>query len=137
MRQIIVEHGGKEYRGEIMTIDSTHLGWQDHGIFDLMLHCSGDGIGTGVGGYALDEPVRDADGNFIERRATAYGHDFIIQIMKTVGVSEWEKLRGKQIVVLYLGGSSGLDRIAAGIAHPIEEDKIFIFQEHVENWQAN
>ena len=72
-------------------IKSTFLGVEDHGIFTLWLRLEWDGSGQGAGGRALDE---SKDGN---RVGTIYGHQMIIDILQTVGVSKWEDLPGKHI----------------------------------------
>jgi hypothetical protein len=65
-------------------IESTMLGFEDHGIFTCFLQLDYGGGGQGFGGYTL---------------GGKYGSDFIKAILETVGVNEWEKLPGKHIRV--------------------------------------
>ncbi len=74
-------------------IESTMLGWEDHGILSCMVYMAFDGSGQGFGGYALDEPI-SKDGKFLYRRGTDYGMQFIEGILKAVGADSWEKLKG-------------------------------------------
>jgi hypothetical protein len=131
-RQIIVEHNGSKYYGQIARIESTMLGQEDHGILTVYLNVSGDGWGTGVGGYGLDAWVEPEK----RRVPTAYGLDQIVQIMHTVGVSTWEKLPGREVIVLYDTASS-LGSIAKGIAHIQDEKRVLIFKEHADRWLLN
>ena len=72
-------------------IRSTHLGYEDHGIFTFLLDLDYGGAGQGFGTYALDEH----DGK--RRVGTASGMGIIIEILKVVGVEKWEDLPGKYV----------------------------------------
>lgn len=128
-RKIVVEHNGTTYYGQVARITSTMLGEEDHGILTAYLHVGGDGWGTGVGGYGLDAWV-EAEGR---RVPTAYGLDQIVQIMHTVGAHTWEKLPGREVIVLY-DTESTLGCVAKGIAHIQDEKRVLIFKEHAERW---
>lgn len=80
------------------TIESTHLGVEDHGIMTCYLHLKYHGSGQGFGGYALDRQNGERDTKS-RRIGTAYGCEFIKRILETVGVDRWEKLPGKHIRV--------------------------------------
>ena len=71
-------------------IESTMLGYEDHGILTCFLRLAFNGSGQGFGGYALDGKPGD-DG---VRRGTAFGTEFIAQVMRTLEVDSWEKLPG-------------------------------------------
>lgn len=88
-------------------IDSTMLGDEDHGIFTCYIVVSGDGWGCGFGGYALDKYVREEK----RRIGTAYGLEFIKQILSTLEISTWEKLPGTPIRVEMTGLGGGVTRI--------------------------
>lgn len=49
----VLTHDGTAYAATIVTIESTELGRQDHGIWHTMLHVAWDGVGTGIGGIVL------------------------------------------------------------------------------------
>ena len=82
-------------------IISTHLGYEDHGIFTFYLNLKGaDGIHVSVGGYALDSPDNLGIGLLSKRSLTFKGITLISNILDTVGVGTWEELQGKYIRVV-------------------------------------
>jgi hypothetical protein len=133
-RTITVEHNGSTYYGKVARIKSTHLGTEDHGILTAYLHCEGDGWGIGVGGYGLDQPV-EVDGKFSHREPTAYGFDHILQMARTVGADSWEKLPGREVIVLF-DGEHSWGGTAKGIAHISDEKRVMILAEHADEWKA-
>ncbi|MCH5430804.1 hypothetical protein [Lactococcus lactis] len=74
-------------------IVSTHLGYEDHGIFTVYLTLKGGGFGVSVGGYALDEPIAG------KRVIAKKGAELIPKILDVVGVETWEQLKGQYIRV--------------------------------------
>jgi hypothetical protein len=133
-RKLTIEHNGVTYGGQIGTISATRLGYQDHGILTADLTVDWPGGGVSVGGFVLDEP-KDREGRDYTRRGTAYGLDHVIRLMETVGVAKWEDLRGRQVVVLFEGGSAwGAQSV--GIASTTDEDKVFVLKEHAAQWRA-
>lgn len=84
-------------------ITSTSLGIQSHGILTLWLYLEWPGGGQGLGGYALDGPDKDNRGY---RPGWGLGLTCIRKILETVGVDEWEKLKG-QLVRIKLNGGLG------------------------------
>ena len=131
-RTITVDHDGKTYAGEIMRIEKTHLGMEDHGIVTAFIHCKAKGSGIGVGGFGLDKPVR-VNGKFSHREGTGYGLDHLMQFVRTVGVDSWEKLVGQHVIVLY-AGRAGLGGMSVGIAS-LTGDRVFILKDHAEKWE--
>lgn len=131
-RTITIEHEGETYSGQIATIESTSLGFEDHGILTAMLHCSWQGGGVGVGGFCLDQP-KDKNSRDYSRAGTAYGLDHIIRLIETVGVGSWEKLTGREVIVLFKGKSM-LGATAAGIAG-VTNDKVLILADHAAAWK--
>jgi hypothetical protein len=133
-RTIAVEHGGKTYSGQIARIDSTSLGWEDHGILTANLHCTWPGGGISVGGFCLDESTGTPDW---ARRGTAYGLDHVMRLMETVGVTAWEKLPGEQVIVLFDAepGRSTLGSRSVGIAGLFNES-VLVLQEHADAWDT-
>lgn len=86
----------------IAKIERTMLGWEDHGILTCMLTVSyGGGSAQGIGGYTLDEPVRDGQNNFVGRRGTDYGMEFVARMIQACGVQTWEEVKGRTILVLH------------------------------------
>ena len=85
----------KNYR-----IISTHLGYEADGVFTFYLRLKGaDGIHVSVGGYALDSPDNLGIGLLSKRSLTFKGITLISKILDTVGVANWEELRGQYIRV--------------------------------------
>lgn len=66
---------------EIARIESTHLGFEDHGIFSITVRFEGDGWGQGFGPIFFREDVVKA-------------------ILKACGTSTWEGLKGRVVFVL-------------------------------------
>jgi hypothetical protein len=133
-RTITIEHNGDTYYGKVARIKSTMLGVEDHGILTAYIHFEGDGWGIGVGGFGLDTPVKDEDGKFLRREPTAYGFDHVVQLARTVGVSTWEELPGREALVLFDTPSSW-GSTAKGIAHISDESKVFILADHAQSWK--
>lgn len=103
----------------IAKIAGVSLGWEDHGIFTCMLHLDYGHSGQGAGGYALDSFDRALD----RRVGTAAGMEFIVRVMRAVGVNDWSALKGKTILALGVTNAS-----VAGIAPlPTEKGERFIF----------
>lgn len=90
----------KEQGAKNAVIKSTHLGVEDHGILTCYLHLDYGGSGQGFGGYSLDTPVKDDKGKFLHRVGTAFGMEFINQVLKTLGASSWEELPGTHCRVI-------------------------------------
>ena len=72
-------------------IDGTMLGREDHGIMTCFVYLKFNGSHQGFGGYGMDE----WDEATKERQGGAFGMEFIIQVLKTIGVDNWEQLKGK------------------------------------------
>ena len=130
-RTITVEHNGTTYYAKVATVTSTHLGAEDHGILTAYLHCDGDGWGIGVGGYGLDAYDEDEK----RRIPTAYGMDQVVQMFRTVGAPSWEKVPGREVLVLFDTPSS-LGSAAKGIAHISDEKRVLILADHAADWKA-
>lgn len=87
-------------------IASTSLGFEGHGIMTWWVTLEWDGGGVSLGGYALGGQS---------------GIDSIEEILKTVGVENWEELKGKYVVL----ESEGWGGRALGIRNILKEDKWF------------
>lgn len=109
---------------EIAKIERTTLGYEDHGIFTCMLHLNFGGGGQGAGGYSLDAPTHDADGNFTGKVGTAFGMEWVIRAMNACGVREWDEVKGRTVLALRDPDGGQL----LGIKPlPTEKGKPFIF----------
>lgn len=132
-RTITIAHNGTEYGGQIGTITETRLGYEGHGILTTSLLVEWKGGGVSAGGYCLDMP-RDRESRDYERIGTAYGLDFIIRTLATVGVESWEALKGREVIVLFEGPSAWGAR-AVGIASTTDDSRVFVFKDHAEAWK--
>ena len=79
-------------------IKTAFLGWEDHGIFTVILDVDYGGSGQGIGCHSLDKPWDN--GTITHRIGTAYGLNYIMAVMKACGVQDWNKLPGRTIYVL-------------------------------------
>ncbi len=61
-------------------IESTMLGFEDHGMITAFVQLKWDGGSQAFGGYNLKHP--------------AYGAAYIEGVLRAVGVDSWEKLKG-------------------------------------------
>lgn len=99
-----------DYQREIARIESTYLGYEDHGILTAYLHVTYGGAEQGIGGYDL----RPHNGAASAR--------WIGWTLKACGVDSWERLKGRTIFVLTS------DRKPIGIEPlPTERGQRFIF----------
>lgn len=117
---------------KIARIESTMLGIEDHGIMTAMLHVSYGGSGQGIGGYAFDQYEEETG----KRAGTAFGTEWIMNVLRVAHVDEWEKLKGKYIIIL----NEDLDynsKVLGIKSLPPDGDEIFIFKNLVKKHFPN
>ena len=102
-------------------ITATMLGKEDHGIMPCSLCIEGSGWACWYGGYALDTY------NGEKRVGTAAGLSAIMELLNTLGIEEWEKLKGQYIRVELTDPFGKITKIG----HLIK-DKWFSFEEFFE-----
>lgn len=85
-------------------IRSTHLGFEDHGVFTFMLSLAWDGGVQGFGGWGM---------------RGEFGPAVIMKILQAVGVERWEELKGKHCRFKRDGG--GWDAKITEIGHIVED----------------
>jgi hypothetical protein len=124
-------------RRDVAKITDTFLGWEDHGRLTVVLTVDYGGSAQGVGGYALDEPLFE-DGRFVRRVGTAYGMEFVAQVMRACGVDRWEAVKGRTVYVLQdldEGDLSwGTSKVLGIEPLPTERGVPFIFDDLVEDF---
>lgn len=76
-------------------IESTSLGKEGHGIMTCDLGLCFGSWHQGFGGYAFDEFHKGKEC----RVGTAYGLNFIMNVLEVAGVDRWEDLVGKVVRV--------------------------------------
>ena len=84
-----------ETKIENALITGTTLGREDHGIMSAYIHLSGDGWGVSFGGFAFEGWNEAAQ----KREASAFGMQFVMNVIDVVGVDSWEKLKGQHVRV--------------------------------------
>jgi hypothetical protein len=111
-----------EFSRKIAKVESTMLGYEDHGILTAMLHVSYGGSGQGVGGYGLD----GYDETLKRRVGVAFGMEWVARVIRACGVRSWEDVKGRTIHVLTDGDSFFAQVI--GIENlPTEPGERFVF----------
>lgn len=111
-----VEHEAVIYPATVATIAGTRLGVNDHGVFtaDLTLDLLPTGGVHALGGWVLDDVPSERGGG---RMPLAVGMEFVVEIMRVVGVSTWEDLVGQKILALsHQDGDGGWGSTNVGIA---------------------
>lgn len=98
-------------------IESTMLGIEDHGMMTCFIYLKQESMNQGFGGYRLDAPNNEG---------SELGTFWVKRILETVGVYQWEDLKGKHVRVV--GKNFGY---IEGIGHIIE-DKWFYPKKEIE-----
>jgi hypothetical protein len=113
---------------KIAKIESTMLGYEDHGILTAYIHLDYGGSGQGAGGYSFDQ--WDA---VTERRIThKCGMDFIAGVLRAAGVDRWEKLPGRTLYALIDEDAQGYGwggKVVGFRPLPTENGSEFLFSE--------
>lgn len=126
-------------RKDIAKITDTMLGVEDHGILTCYLTVDYGGSGQLIGGYGLDNPVKDENGKFLRREGTAFGMEFIARVIRACGVMKWEDVKGRTIYVLQdLEADSpawGSSKVMGIENLPTEPGEQFIFQDLIDEFK--
>jgi hypothetical protein len=93
-------------------IDSTMLGYEDHGLLTFSLALDYGDCFQCVGGYRLDGYDKKSDKIFY----SSTGLRVLAEIIKVAGVSSWEKLKGSYIRVKIV------DNHVKSIGHLLEDN---------------
>lgn len=78
---------------ENMKIESTILGYEEHGILTCILNLTKENISQSFGYFTLDEYKNG------KRNPTIFSGFWIQRILEVVGVLKWENLKGKYVRV--------------------------------------
>jgi hypothetical protein len=76
-------------------ITGVSFGYEDHGILTCTVGLDYGGSGQSFGGYALDTYDKEKK----KRIGTAFGTQFILEILRVLDIRTWEKLPGVVIRV--------------------------------------
>lgn len=123
-RQTVIEHNGRTYYGTVGVIDRTTLGVHEHhGCFvaELALNYGGGGQSASV---IIDGKAAEPGGD----RDPQYIGPFIRAILDTVGVDQWEQLKGRSIFAIR-GEPGFFAGFIIGIANLQDEDKVLVFED--------
>ena len=90
-----------DYKIENALIKSIDLSMADHGCLTLSMTLDGYGWGVVYGGYCLGKGYLGADDDFFEGSAT--GTEYLMRIMDTVGVENFQDLKGKYVRIATKG----------------------------------
>lgn len=101
-------------------ITSTSITMAEHGCLTFWVTVEGGGWGVSIGGYKIGSGYLDAD----EFDGYGPGLEAMMRIMDTVGVDQWEDLKGKYIRV----EDNGLGKPIKKIGH-ITNNKWFDIDE--------
>lgn len=105
------------YQHTIAKIESTRLGYEDHGIFSLTIGFSYGSAHQGFGAIGLGNNETTIAGPLIEA------------VLKAAGVNCWEKLKGRTV---YAVRDEGYNGIVRGIAPlPTEPGRGFVLRDAV------
>lgn len=88
-------------------IESTFLGYEDHGILTFVIGLKGACFSVGFGNVALDQ-WSEKEGR---RVAQPKSMDCIAKILEVVGVDRWEDLKGKHVRIAFNDLGSAVTRI--------------------------
>lgn len=110
-------------------VESTMLGYEDHGIFTAFIFLNFGGSGQGFGGYPMDTPIKDDDGKFIKRVGTKWGMDFLIGVLKTLEVDSWEKLPGISLRVAISENAGTFGQKISGVGHYFKDN--WFYPKHI------
>lgn len=106
-------------------IESCSIGYESHGIMTVWLTLDyGDGSKQGFGGYSLDEYDKTLKKRLPHKALSM----FITRCIEVVGVSEWDKLKGKSIRVK-LNGKAGLGQSIEAIGNYLKNNWFYPKQE--------
>ena len=109
---------------KIAKITDTLLGYEDHGIFTVILTLEyGGGSAQGAGMYSLDQYDKETK----QRYGTAAGMDFIIGIIRACGVDQWEKIKGRTVVAIMDRDDDWGGKVIGLKPLPTEGGKEFLF----------
>ena len=97
------------YSIENALITNVDLSMADHGCFTLAMTLECGGWGVVYGGYCLGKGYLGADDDFFQ--GSAAGMEYLMRIMDTVGVENFQDLNGKYVRVATKGWGSSVNII--------------------------
>lgn len=126
-----VEYNGTTYYGHNAVITSTQLG-HSHNLPTLSIHTKWGGGGGGIGPLIL----ADYDSDSLTIRPFSFGIALLMEILKVVGVENWEELPDKNVVVLY-DTQHSLGSLSVGISNILDGKNTLIFRDFRDKYFAD
>lgn len=120
--EIKVDHKGVTYDAQVATVERTSLGTEDHGIFTAQVVFAGEGWGQAFPCRSLASSSHADKG---------YGIEHIWSIIRTLGSSDWESVKGKRCLVLRISPYGQIEGIA-----DLDATRVLIFADHVKEWAS-
>lgn len=132
MNPATIEIDDVVYTMHLGLIESTSLGFEDHRCFraDICLDYN-DGGAQCTPSYTLDDKPDEETG---KRRGSLYGHEFIIEMLRVVGVDTWEQVKGKRVYALKTERWGGYIEGLANASNP--ESIAFVFKSHAKKFRG-
>lgn len=131
--QMTLTHNGTTYDAVPGRINRTYLGFHEHHmrmVAELGIAFETSYINTGD--YALDQRGPGTE----PAVGTAFGMEYVMNILRAAGSDTWEGLNGCRIMVLFEAGSDPWGRHAVGLARQDGSKHTFIFQDLADSWKA-
>jgi hypothetical protein len=119
---------GIEYVAELATVESTHLGYEDHGIGTATLRFAGPAWGQSNEARCLSTFDKEAQ----RQRGTALGFDFVLRVIDVFGCETWERVKGQRVYVLRTEPYGRIE----GIANTFDPARHLIFDPHAAAFAA-
>ena len=110
-----------DLHAEIGKIESTFLGYEDHGILTAYIQFDFGSSGQSAGGMMFSWRPQGEKEQF-----TDAGMAFVSGVLKACGVIQWEKLVGRTVFVLR---EKAYDKIIGIRPLPTEKGREFLFSE--------
>jgi hypothetical protein len=111
-----------ELHAEIAKVESTFLGYEDHGILTAYIQLSGGSWGQSAGGLMFSWRPRGGEGEQFSEAGMA----FVSGVLRACGVDTWEKVKGRTVFALR---EQRFDKIIGLRPLPTENGSEFLFSE--------
>lgn len=110
----------------IAKVESTMIGYEDHGILTAYVFLDFGGSSQGAGGYGFDEYDEATGGRVV---ASGFGLDWIASAIRAAGVDSWEKVKGRTLFALVEGDGGWGQKIVGLAPLPTEKGDRFMFDD--------
>jgi hypothetical protein len=106
---------------QLARVESTHLGFEDHGVYSVNVAFTGAGWGQGTGHYAITQRGEDGE----QHAANGWGVEFIVRMLQACSCSRWEDLPGSVVwIIREAGRIVGVEPLEINKGKPFRFDEI-------------